>query len=514
MSRPETALAPDEDAYLSLSGLTKRFGGVQALAGAKLLVRKGEIHGLVGQNGAGKSTMIKILAGLVQADAGQIHIGGRDLADARPRDVEAAGIHFIHQERMLVPDFTVAEALFLGHEVRLGPFLARRRMQASAQALMQRYFGRVLPGNRLIAELSTGEQQIVQIVRALLQEPQVLVLDEPTAALVRAEIDHLFEALNRLRAGGMTVVYISHYLSEIEALCDRVTVLRNGQTVATVDPRHTSSREIASLMVARDLNEMFPARVASKGRPVLSARALGDGRNFQDVTFTLHAGEVLGLTGLQGSGAKELLRSLFGLDRITSGEVSIEDRPFRARSPREAAAQGVAFVPEDRRHQGAILEMSIAANMTLANLARFSWRGLLRPRLEREVATRMISELAIKAEGPDAVVASLSGGNQQKVVLAKWLTRAAPLYILDEPTLGVDVAAKIEIYELVQRLARDGAAILVLSNDLDELVGITHRILVMYRGRTASSIPAATTSPAALLDVILTGQSEIAHVVH
>jgi len=474
-----------DNCALALRGLVKHFGGVRALDGANLEVRRATIHGLVGQNGAGKSTLIKILAGIHQPDSGTIEIDGQRCSHLTPDKAEKLGVHFIHQERLLVPTFTVGEALFLANEPVLGPFalLDRRRLKNQAREILRSYFNIEIPGEALISELTPAEQQIVQITRALLHSPSVLVFDEPTAALVKREADHLFHTIQRLRDAGLTIVYISHYLSEIEVLCDRVTVLRNGVDVGTVDPQAVPTASIASMMVAREIDELFPKRKISIGESVLTVRELSLHSAFTGISFELRKGEILGITGLVGSGMKELIRCLFGLLRPDKGEVRIGGHAARLRTPQVAVHRRLALVPEDRREHGVCLGMSIRENVTLASLQKYTRYGLLNGAHETDRVDALIQQLMIQTPDRETTVRNLSGGNQQKVVLAKWLSCQSAVYLLDEPTVGVDVGAKVEIYRLVGALAEQGSGILLLSTDLLELSGVCDRILVMYRGR-------------------------------
>jgi len=472
-------------AALELQHIRKRFGATQALDDASLRVERGTIHGLVGENGAGKSTLIKILAGLHTADAGQVSIDGQVYTSLSPRQVEALGVHFIHQERLLPASFTVGEALFFGHERRRGPLLDRRGQQREADRLLAEYFDLQLPAGALVRELNSAQQQVLQITRALLRKPKILVFDEPSVALVKREVDQLLRIVRRLREQGLSILYISHYLQEIDALCDQVTVLRNGRDVAVVEPRSTSTAQIARLMVNREVAEMYPKVRVEPGPVLLQARALNLARTYRDIDLQVRQGEIVGLTGLVGSGAKELLKTLFGVIRADSGEILRDGRPVKWRSPGQAIAQGMALLPEERRTQGISPLLSVLENITLAGLKGFSRWGLLSRRRERLESRRLVDELVIKTAGVDAAVSQLSGGNQQKVALAKWLSRHSAVYLLDEPCVGVDIGAKVEIYRLIGKLVQEGAGVLVLSSDLPELLGIADRILVLHRGQIA-----------------------------
>ena len=484
---------------LSMRGIVKTFGVVKALVGIDFDVARGEIHGLVGQNGAGKSTVIKILAGLFKPDAGSIDIDGVRCDHPTPKRIEDLGVYIIHQDRLLVPSFTVGEALFLGHELGFGGMLDRRRMLKEADRLLRQYFGIAIPPDTLVVDLTTAQQKIVQITRALLHKPKILVLDEPTAALVKREVDSLFGTLRQLRQEGIAIVYVSHYMQEIEDLCDRVTVLRNGAKIATVDPKITPMSEIVAMMIARDIKEMFPKRRIAKGEPALELRGLGLAGAFEDVSLTVRRGEIVGLTGLLGSGAKELLHCVYGLKRATSGEVAVKGEMRAMTSPKTAVQRGIAMVPEDRRSHGVALGLSVRENVTLASLDRYGSAGFVDAGKERRGVDALIETLAIKTPGRETLVRQLSGGNQQKVVLAKWLSRASSIYVLDEPTVAIDIGSKVEIYHLLNKLAAEGAGILMLSSDLLELVGMCDRIAVMYRGRITKTFAAAETTSDELL---------------
>ncbi|RML87350.1 Ribose ABC transport system, ATP-binding protein [Pseudomonas savastanoi pv. glycinea] len=489
---------------MHLQGISKRFGATQALDGVNLRVEAGTIHGLVGENGAGKSTLIKVLAGIHRADAGSLSIHGQQFDSFTPRQIEAAGVHFIHQERLLPGSFSVGEALFFGQEIKRGLFVDRRAQEREAARLLDDYFAMRLPSGALVRDLDSAQRQILQITRALLAKPQVLVFDEPSVSLVKQEVDRLLAIVRRLRDDGLTIVYISHYLQEIESLCDQVTVLRNGRDVAVVDPALVSTAQIARLMVNRDVGEQYFRAQTQPGPPVLQLNGLGAGRFYNGVDLSVRSGEVVGLTGLVG------LKSLFGLLKPDRGDVLLNGQPLGLKSPRDAVRNGIALVPEERRTHGVAPALSVLENITLASLGRFSRWGLLDGAAQSRESQRLIGELAIKTSGHDAAVQLLSGGNQQKVALAKWLSRHSTLYLLDEPSVGVDIGAKVEIYRLIARLAEGGAAVLVLSSDLPELIGITQRIVVLHRGRIAGEFDSSSTDSDQLL-ACATGASESRH---
>lgn len=467
---------------ISMKNIGKRFGAVQALADANLEVACGTVHGLVGQNGAGKSTIIKVLAGIVTPDSGSIEIMGEPVGRLNPASVERLGVHFIHQDRLLVPTATIGEAVFLCHEPRSGIFISRRTMDRRAAELLKTYFDLELDPGLLVQDLTTAQQKIVQITRALAQKARVLVLDEPTAALVKKEVDSLFTVLRRLRDDGIAVIFISHYMQEIESLCDTVTVMRNGTDVGVVSPKQTPMDDIISMMIARDVGEMFPPREREIGAPMLEVAHLTREGGFADISLTVRRGEIVGLTGLLGSGAKDIVQCLFGLKQPDSGTISVAGQPVTLASPMQAVSHGIAMLPEDRRAHGVALGLSVRENVSLASLGRYSQLGFMRRSSERSIVTDLIRELSIKTPGGETLVRNLSGGNQQKVAIAKWLSCQSKVYVLDEPTVAVDVAAKVEIYTLLNRLAGEGAAILMLSSDLLELSDFCDRVLVVYRG--------------------------------
>ncbi|WP_225026880.1 sugar ABC transporter ATP-binding protein [Xinfangfangia pollutisoli] len=488
-----------QSAIIEMQGISKRFGPVRALEEASLTIHRGRIHGLVGANGAGKSTIIKVLAGILRPDAGTIRIDGQEVTRLTPALVEKLGVHFIHQDRLLVPTATVAEAIFLRHEPRIGPFLNLRAMRRRSAELLKHYFDLDLPADALVQDLTTAQQKIVQITRALAQEAKVLVLDEPTAALVKREVDSLFRVLRRLRDDGISVIFISHYMQEIEEICDEVTVMRNGTDVGVVDPRQSGIDEIVAMMINRDMGEMYPARSVAIGAPVLEVQGLSRDGSFRNVSLTLRAGEIVGLTGLLGSGVKELVQCLFGLDRPDAGRVAIDGQEVALGSPVQAVGRRIALLPEDRRAHGVAMGLSIADNIALASMQRYAKGGLVSAAKEAAIVDGLIRDLSIKTPHRHNLVRNLSGGNQQKVAIAKWLSCQSRIYVLDEPTVAVDVGAKVEIYNLMNRLAAEGAAILLMSSELEELVGMCDRTLVIYRGELIDEFTRAEADTDSLL---------------
>ena len=468
---------------VEMRGISKEFGPVKALDDVDLVVQKGSIHGVVGANGAGKSTIIKVLAGIYSRDAGSVAVDGRSLDVISPASIEKEGVHFIHQDRLLVPTASVAEAVFLNNEPFTGPFLNIRKMKREAAKLIQDHFAIDLNPNTLVRDLSAAHQKIVQITRALANNAKVLVLDEPTAALVAAETASLFQVLRDLRAQGIAVIFISHYMQEIMDICDEVTILRNGQNAGQLQISETSIDEIVSLMVDRDTSEMYPPRNAQIGAPVLELKNLSRKGHFQDVSMTLHSGEVLGLIGLLGSGDKQLLKCMFGLDQADAGSMTLNGSEIRFGAPSQAVASGVAMIPEDRRAHGVATDLTVSENISVASINQHANRGVVDTGAEAGKVDGLIAELGVKTPTRFLPVKNLSGGNQQKVVVAKWLSCDSSVYLLDDPTVAVDVGAKVEIYNLINRLAGEGKGMLFVSSDLEEAVEMCDRILVMYKGR-------------------------------
>ncbi|BCP52152.1 sugar ABC transporter ATP-binding protein [Kaistia sp. 32K] len=487
MTMPSGAAPPG--LTLAMTGIVKTFPGIRALDGADLEIRAGEIHGLVGENGAGKSTIIKILGGVYARDGGDILADRNKFADGAAADMQAIGVRIIHQELNLVDHFTVAESVFLGQE-RTGRFggLAKRRMRREAERFLRDTLDCPLDGDALIRDLGIAERKLVQIAAALIDgRARLVVFDEPTAPLAAAETGRLFTAIRNLKARGVSILYVSHYLGEIADICDRVTVFRNGRHVATLDaPDPSRTDEIITLMIGRQLDDLYPAASARPAGPepdeAIAVEGLGDGRSFADVSFRLAKGEIFGIAGLIGSGRDELVDVLYGLRPPSAGRVTRSGAPIRL-DPARAVESGLVLVPRDRRRDGLVLDLAVAGNINLASLGEVSSAGFRRESRANARAVRLAELLDIRPRAVGTRVSLLSGGNQQKVVLGRWLAAEAQIFLLDEPTVGVDIGARAEIYRLVRDLANGGATILVSSGDAGELIGLCDRIGVLVRGR-------------------------------
>jgi rhamnose transport system ATP-binding protein len=490
----------DSTVVLRATDVTKAYAGVQALRRASLDVRAGEVHALVGENGAGKSTLIKILTGAVQADSGEIELGGETLSRLTPATAKALGIAAIYQQPALFGELTVAENIALGLE-RAGQFgrVDWRARHERARALLARVGARIDPEAEA-AELSMPQQQLVEIARALGADARVLILDEPTASLSTEDTDNLFRVVRELREQGVAMIYISHRLEELPVIADRVTVLRDGTTITTRALADVNREQLIQLMVGRELSAVFPKRTVPLGDTVLELRHVGcSASGVHDVNLSVRAGEIVGLSGLVGAGRSELARTIFGLTPADAGEIMVRGRAARIASPREAIAHGIAYVPEDRRRHGVVLEMPVSENVTLAALGTISRFGALDFRRERELASEYATRLGVKTASIRSLVATLSGGNQQKVALGRWLLTKPTLLILDEPTQGIDVGAKSEIHSLMGQLAAEGVAILMISSELPEILGMSDRIAVMHGGTIVSILDRAEATPERVL---------------
>ena len=476
-------------AILEMRDITKRFPGVLALDRAKLHLRAGEVHCLVGENGAGKSTMMKILAGAQPMDSGEILLEGETIQIHSPHHAQQLGISMIYQEFNLSPYLSVAENIFLGREPRLGgsPFIDWQRMYREAREILGRI--RVdLDVKRPVNELSVAQQQMVEIAKALSVNAKIIVMDEPSATLTEHELEALFDLVRTLRAQGIGLIYISHRLEEIFYVGDRVTVMRDGEHIATNLVSDVDREDIIRMMVGRELKDEYPKEFFPLGRVRLQVDSLSRDGVFRDVSFTLRQGEIVGLTGLVGAGRTEVARTIFGADRKSSGILRLDGEVVDIRSPQDAIRHGIGLLTEDRKNQGLVLGMTVRENTTLSNLGSLVWGPFVRRRRERAVAEQYVRELQIKTPSIEQVAQNLSGGNQQKLVLAKWLFTQSKVLIFDEPTRGIDVGAKAEIFKLMNALVEQGVAMLVISSELPEVLGMCDRILVMHEGRLAGQL--------------------------
>jgi rhamnose transport system ATP-binding protein len=490
----------DRQVVLRATEVTKSYAGVQALKRASLELRAGEVHALVGENGAGKSTLIKILTGAVQPDGGEIELNGARLERLTPSAAKALGIAAIYQQPALFAELTVAENIALGLE-RTGRWgrVDWKARHARAEELLARVGARIDP-EADAGELSMPQQQLVEIARALGADARVLILDEPTASLSKEDTDNLFRVVRELRAQGVGMIYISHRLEELPTIADRVTVLRDGTTIATREMADVNREQLIQMMVGRELAAVFPKRTVPLGDTVLELRRVGCAAGaVRDVDLTVRAGEIVGLSGLVGAGRSELARTIFGLTPADQGEIRVRGRTVRIGSPADAIRNGIAYVPEDRRRHGVVLEMPVSENVTLAALDNLSRFGALDFRRERELAADYTKRLGVKTASIRSLVSTLSGGNQQKVALSRWLLTKPTLLILDEPTQGIDVGAKSEIHELMTELAEQGVAILMISSELPEILGMSDRIAVMHGGTVVSVLDRAEATPERVL---------------
>ncbi|RZL40710.1 MAG: sugar ABC transporter ATP-binding protein [Rubrivivax sp.] len=479
----ESVTAP----LLRMEDVCKRFDNVVALSGVALQVHRGEVHAVCGENGAGKSTLMKILSGVYSPDEGEIHIDGEPVRITGLQHAQALGIVMIHQELNLVPHLTVAENIWLGREPRRGWFVDASRQREGARACLQR-LGVDIDPDTPVASLSIAQQQMVEIAKALSMDARLLIMDEPTSSLGEADAARLLGVVNELKRAGVGIVYISHRLDELAHIVDRVTILRDGRYIASRLWGDTSIDEIVSLMVGRELTEQFPPATRQPGSDVLlRVRGLRREGVFGPLDFELRRGEILGFAGLVGAGRTEVARAIFGADPVDGGEIEFGGRTLAINGPRDAIAAGIAYVSEDRKAHGLAVKMSVAHNITLANLGALSGRlGFVDEARERETAERFIGQLGIRTPSPEQIARLLSGGNQQKVVIAKWLFREARVILFDEPTRGIDVGAKYAIYELMDQLAAAGIGVVLISSDLPEVLGMSDRVAVFRQGQLAT----------------------------
>jgi rhamnose transport system ATP-binding protein len=494
MSESNTA-AP----VLELRDVSKSFGPVVALRSGSLAVHAGSIHALIGENGAGKSTLVKVVAGVHRRDAGNFELGGDPVDFSSTADSKQSGVAVIYQEPTLFPDLSVTENIFMGRQLLArGRRIDRQAMYAEADRLFERLGVRIDP-RRPAAGLSIADQQIIEIAKAISLDARLLIMDEPTAALSGVEVDRLFAVARSLRDEGRALVFISHRFDEVFALCDTVTVMRDGSYVDTRRIDETTPSELVSLMVGRDVDDLFPKTPATIGEPVLTVRGLNRAGVFHDIDLEVRAGEIVGLAGLVGAGRSEVARAVFGVDPYDSGSVSISGRTVRRHDPRSAIRAGMAFIPEDRRKQGLVIDSSVTRNVAGVIRRGIAKAGLVTSAMENRAAAPWASRLEVKTSALDMTAATMSGGNQQKVVIAKWLATDPRLLIIDEPTRGIDVGTKAEVHRLLSELAGQGLAILMISSELPEVLGMADRVVVLCEGRITAELDRADATPEAVM---------------
>ncbi|ALC91476.1 D-ribose transporter ATP-binding protein [Bacillus sp. FJAT-18017] len=473
---------------VTMQNIHKAFGANQVLTGVNFELLDGEVHALMGENGAGKSTMMNVLTGLHARDTGTILIDGKETYFKNPKEAEQNGITFIHQELNIWPDMTVLENLFIGKELKTSLGLLNTK---EMKTLARKQFDRLnvtIPLEKEAGLCSVGEQQMIEIAKALMTDAKVIIMDEPTAALTEREISKLFDIISSLKKDGVSIVYISHRMEEIFAICDRMTVMRDGKTVDTKAVSETNFDEVVRKMVGRELTDRFPKRSSNPGEVVLEVKGLTKRGVFEDVSFSVRSGEIVGVSGLMGAGRTEIMRAIFGLDSFDSGEVWLNGKKSVIKSADQAVTAGIGFITEDRKDEGLILDFSIKDNIVLPSLFSFAPKGIINEKSENDFVDLLIKRLTVKTESREIAVGNLSGGNQQKVVIAKWIGIGPKALILDEPTRGVDVGAKREIYQLMNELTDRGVAIIMVSSELPEVLGMSDRILVVHEGKISGEL--------------------------
>lgn len=474
---------------IEMKGISKSFGSNAVLKGVDLTITGGQIHALMGENGAGKSTLMNILTGLHQKDSGQILIDGTEKYFSNPKEAEEFGISFIHQELNTWPEMTVLDNLFLGKEAKnkFGLVDTKKMSQEAKDAFAQ--LGIHIDLNKELSQLSVGQQQMIEITKSLMTNAKVLIMDEPTAALSEKEIANLFTIINRLKKSGVGIVYISHRMEEIFQISDEITVMRDGLSIDTVPTDQTNVDEVVRKMVGREISDYYPEKNAEIGEVVFTVNNLSSANgDYQDISFSVKSGEIVGFSGLMGAGRTEIMRGIYGIDKIESGNLLLEGKEKKIHSPAQSIANGIGFLTEDRKEEGLILDFSIEDNISLPTLQEFVKHGFIDKKIEDDFSELLMKRLLIKAQSTQDVVGDLSGGNQQKVVLAKWIGIGPKVLILDEPTRGVDVGAKREIYQLMNELAERGVAIIMVSSDLPEILGVSDRVIVIHEGHIAGEL--------------------------
>lgn len=481
---------------IELRGITKSFPGVKALNGVDFDVYPGELHALCGENGAGKSTLIKVMTGAHAPDSGEIRVNGEPVSFTSPQQALSLGIACIYQELSIVPQLDVAKNIFLGNMFTKGKtgFLDKKRLYKDAAEILHEHVKLDIDPHEIAGRLSVAQQQMVEIGRALTRNAKVIIMDEPTSSLSDKEIETLFELIRMLRADGIAIIYISHKLDEVMQLSDRITILRDGQKIKTVNTSETTKDQLITSMLGRELSNMYNKQPAEIGGTVLEVNGLTREGVFSDVSFSVKSGEIVGFFGLVGAGRTEIMRAVFGIDRYDSGEVLLCGEKLLGRRPSLAIRRGIGFATEDRKSEGLALRLSILANMTIVKLSQLSRFGIINRRKQRSIADSFVDSISIKTPSVSQLVGNLSGGNQQKVVVAKWLMMQPKVLILDEPTRGIDVGSKSEIYSLIVSLAQQGVAVIIVSSEIEEILGVCDKVNVIHEGRLTATLDAATAS--------------------
>lgn len=492
-------MVSENEKVVSMVGISKSFPGVQALSEVDFNLTLGEIHGLVGENGAGKSTLIKVLAGVLPQDKGKILVKGKERKIQNPRDALNLGIRVIHQELQVVPELSVAENVFLGQLPKKHGKISWKRLRKQTEQVLAKLDVELNPTQKA-GTLDISHQQIVEIARAICIEADILVMDEPTAPLSDEEINRLFDLILNLKKAGVSVIYISHNLEELFEIADRVTILRDGRKIDTVKVSSTNRSELIQKMVGQDLEELYPKESCTKDKKLLEVKDLSS-EKLEGISFGVHAGEVLGVYGLLGAGQDHLANALFGRDPTAKGDIYIKERSKDIESPSDAKEAGIGLVPSDRLHEGLVLELNVKDNIALANVSNYSRFGVMQVSTETEAVNSWKTQLGIKTPSLQALTSTLSGGNQQKVVLAKWLEVGAEILILNRPTQGVDIGAKAEMYNLIETLCEEGTGLILISQELPELLSISDRIIVLKEGKIAGILPTSSATKAKLLEM-------------
>jgi ribose transport system ATP-binding protein len=493
---------------LEMKGIGKTFPGVKALEGVDLTIRKGQVHALLGENGAGKSTLIKILSGAYSKDEGEIFFEGKPVEIRGPHDAQALGISTIYQEFHLARDLTVAENIFLGHLPRKGMMVDWATVRTRSKEILDS-LGVTFSVDTPTSTLSVAEQQLVEIAKSLNRKTRILIMDEPSAVLGEKDLEKLFQVVRSLQAQGIGIIYISHRLKEIFEIADEVTILKDGRYVAAQSVSEVTMDDLVRLMIGRDLKDVYPGRSSTPGDILLEVNNVSQARLLRNISFRLHAGEIVGFAGIIGSGRTELARAIFGADPC-AGEMRLCGQPYKPLSPAEAINRGVALVTEDRKAQGLFLKLNVMANMTISGLRQLCRMGLIQRTRELSLVRRMIRDLSVKTPGHNFPVVNMSGGNQQKVVLARWLSIGIHIFILDEPTRGIDVGSKSEIYQIMDKLTRQGVGIIMISSELPEVLGMSDRIMVMRQGRIVKELARAEASEEAIMKYAVGSEGAVA----